>query len=123
MVEHDSPRTHRFRVRPADVAAVGLLALAALVGLLAAPALPESLQVHWTVGDLPYHGVERLATPLALTLVPVIGAISFGLLRVVTLVEPVREAIEEVRWAYDAALVAVVGTVALTQVLLVVLNL
>ncbi len=123
MVEHDSRATTRYRLRGVDLAAVALLGLAAAVGLLAAPALPDTLQVHWTVGDLPYHGVEQLATPVALAVVPLVGAGVYAVGRAVTLVEPVREALGDDRWVVDAVLVGTVATVVLTQVLLVVLNL
>lgn len=111
------------RVRTADVAALALLALAGIVGALAAPHLPARLQVHFTVGDLPYYGVEQLATPVALTLLPVVGLGVYGLLRGLTLIDPVRDGLADVRGLYEATLVGTVATVAVTQVVLVLLNL
>jgi uncharacterized membrane protein len=111
------------RVRTADVAALALLALAGIVGALAAPHLPARLQVHFTVGDLPYYGVEQLATPVALTLLPVVGLGVYGLLRGLTLIDPVRNGLADVRGLYEATLVGTVATVAVTQVVLVLLNL
>lgn len=111
------------QVRPADVASLALVALAGLVGLLAAPSLPATLQVHWTIGDLPYRGVEQLSKPGALAVVPLLGLGVYAILRSLTLVDPVRTALAEVRGLYDAVLVATVGSVVLAQVLLVVLNL
>lgn len=111
------------RVRTADVAALALLALAGIVGALAAPHLPARLQVHFTVGDLPYYGVEQLATPVALTLLPVVGLGVYGLLRGLTLIDPVRDGLADVRGLYEATLVGTVATVAVTQVVLVLLHL
>jgi uncharacterized membrane protein len=111
------------RVRTADVAALALLALAGIVGALAAPHLPARLQVHFTVGDLPYYGVDQLATPVALTLLPVVGLGVYGLLRGLTLIDPVRDGLADVRGLYEATLVGTVATVAVTQVVLVLLHL
>jgi uncharacterized membrane protein len=111
------------RIRTADVAALALLALAGIVGVLAAPHLPARLQVHFTVGDLPYYGVEQLATPVALTLLPVVGLGVYGLLRGLTLIDPVRDGLADVRGLYEATLVGTVATVAVTQVVLVLLHL
>jgi hypothetical protein len=111
------------RVRTADVAALALLGLAGIVGAVASPHLPASLQVHFTVGDLPYYGVEQLATPVALTLIPLVGLVVYILMRGVTVVVPVREALADIRWLYDAALVGTMATIVLTQVVLILLNL
>jgi len=108
--------------RPADIAAAGLVALAVLVAALAAPHLPARMTVHWTVGDLPYTGVERLARPVALTVLPLIAALTAGLLRGIALLPGVREVVVEIRPLYDALSVGVVATVLLTEVLVILLN-
>lgn len=113
----------RVRLRPSDLGATSLLALAVLVGLLAAPHLPETMRVHWTIGDLPYAGVERLATPVALVLLPLVGGLTYALLRGLTVLPGVREELAEARPVYDAVSVGLVGTVVLFEVILVVLNL
>lgn len=113
----------RVRLRPVDLAAATLLAIAGLLGVLAAPHLPATMQVHWTVGDLPYAGIERLATPVALALLPLVGALTYGLLRGVTLLPGVRDGLADARSIYDVVSVGVVGTVVLVEVFLVLLNL
>lgn len=109
--------------RSADLFAAGLVGLAVLVGILAAPHLPAKMTVHWTIGDLPYTGVERLARPVALAVLPLIAALTYGLLRGLTFLPAVREGIAEIRPLYDAVSVGVVATVLLTEVLVIVLNL
>lgn len=111
------------RVRTADVVALALLGLAGIVGAMAAPHLPARLQVHFTVGDLPYYGVEQLATPVALTLLPLLGLLVYGVMRALTMVHPVREALADVRVIYDTTLVVTVASVAVTQVVLILVHL
>jgi uncharacterized membrane protein len=114
----------RLPVGTVDALAVGVLAATALGGLVAAPALPDTLQVHWDLGsDVGYYGVEELSTPLGLAAIPVVGLVVWAVFRGAERQPVVRETLGEERWVLDAALLGILGSLAVTQLLLVTLNL
>ncbi|MEF8777028.1 MAG: hypothetical protein V5A43_11090 [Haloarculaceae archaeon] len=61
--------------------------------------------------------------PEALALLPLVGALIYGLLRGVTLLPAVRDGLADARSIYDAVSVGVLATIVLAEIFLVILYL
>ena len=64
-------------IRRADRIAVGLVAVAALAGLLAWPSLPDQVAIHWSGGSPDRY----VAKPLAVLGLPALGAAAVAFTR------------------------------------------
>lgn len=98
--------THRFAVAGLFVAG------AAVAGVLAAPALPEEMVVHWNAAGDPDGTMPK---SLALVLVPALAAGLLGLLAVLPRIDPKGENVESFRAYYDWFVVAFTAFLALVH--------
>lgn len=96
------------------------VALSAVAGLLAAPALPDQMVVHWNAGGDPDGTTAKAA---ALALVPALAAGLLGLFAVLPRVDPKAESVASFRAYYDWFVVAFTAFLALVHVGIVAFNL
>lgn len=116
MTQHSS--RGRFEVS-LNTASALVVAATLAVGLLAYPVVPEEFTVRWSVGT--YYGPEAVPKAVGVLLVPVVSAVTYGVLRLVPAFEEVPDELAR-NWVYRLAVVAVLGSLFLTQLLLVALN-
>lgn len=84
--------THRFGV------AAALVAVSALVSVLAAPSLPDTVVTHWNAAGEPDG---TMAKPTALALMPALSALLVALFAVLPRIDPLGENVADFRASYD----------------------
>jgi len=84
--------THRFGV------AAALVAVSALVSVLAAPSLPDTLVTHWNAAGEPDG---TMAKTTALALIPGLSAVLVALFAVLPRLDPLGENVADFRASYD----------------------
>lgn len=117
----ESPR--RGRVRPSDGLAVALVVAMFGVGALAYDAVPAEMVVHYTPPGGVYYGPETLPKAAGLFAIPAAGAVVFGVMRALPLIDGVAESLAPVRPYYQASIVLAVVCHCVGQAALLALNL
>ncbi|QLH78742.1 SdpI family protein [Halosimplex rubrum] len=97
---------HRFGV------AAALVAVSALVSVLAAPSLPETVVTHWNAAGEPDGTMSKTA---ALALLPALSAVLVALLAVLPRLDPLGENVADFRAYYDWFVVLFAGFMALVH--------
>lgn len=103
-----------------DVAGLAIVAVTALVSVLAYPALPSRLAIHFDAAGQPDTVVSK---PVALAILPVVAAGLVALFRVLPSIDPLGENFAEFQRYYDMIAVVGVGVVGYAHVLVVLWNL
>ncbi|GAD53273.1 hypothetical protein MBEHAL_2033 [Halarchaeum acidiphilum MH1-52-1] len=86
--------------------AAGLVALSAVLSVLAAPSLPETVVTHWSAAGEPNGTMSK---PFALAFVPALSAALVAVLAVVPRVDPRGERYASFRTYYDWLVVLLAG--------------
>ncbi|MFC4357323.1 SdpI family protein [Halobium salinum] len=102
------------------VLAAGFVAVAGAVSVLAAPALPERIVTNWNAAGEPSG---TMSTPLALALVPLLGAVLVGLFALLPRVDPLRANVADFRVYYDWFVVVFAAYLLVVHAALVAFNL
>jgi uncharacterized membrane protein len=100
--------------------AAGVVVLTALVGVLAAPDLPEQMVTDWNAAGDP---IGTMPKGPALALIPVLSAFLLALFAVIPRIDPLRENIAEFRPYYDWFVVVFTAYLAIVQAGIVAFNL
>ncbi|WP_338729146.1 SdpI family protein [Haladaptatus sp. DJG-WS-42] len=100
--------------------AAGFVLVAALVGILAAPSLPDRLVTHWNAAGVPN---DTMSKPVALAFAPVLAALLLALFAAIPRIDPRRENIQSFRPYYDWLVVIITGFIALVHVGVIAFNL
>ncbi|QLH83586.1 SdpI family protein [Halosimplex pelagicum] len=98
--------THRFGI------AAALVAVSALVSVLAAPSLPDTVVTHWNAAGEPDGTMSKTA---ALALIPALSAVLVALLALVPRVDPLGENVADFRAYYDWFVVLFAGFMTLVH--------
>jgi len=100
--------------------AAGLLVVATVASVLAAPELPAEIVTHWNAAGEPDATMDRA---VGLAIVPVLGAVLLGVFWVIPRIDPLRENIADFRAFYDWFVVLFTLFMAVLQVGVVAYNL